>query len=172
MTNRAIHEFEIGLNGFEPDIFDFLGVFHALDVFVRAEFQVDGIGIVDNGLDVLRTEQFGQIAPYFITEGEFSIGKSARAGKPGSDVARRFAMHAFPGHALRAFTFVNQSSLIEDNDLFAAIVFQKFERRENSRGTGTDNQYVIHGNTSLSGQKSFLCCPRSSILPYLSKKHN
>ena len=67
----------------------FLGVADALDVAVRAEFEVDAVGVVDQILRVLRADERREIAADLVREGELAIRKRARAGKAGGDVAIR-----------------------------------------------------------------------------------
>ena len=75
---------------------------------VRAEFEVDAVGVVDQILRVLRADERREIAADLVREGELAIRKRARAGKAGGDVAIRAAVDAVLGDGFRAAALFNR----------------------------------------------------------------
>ena len=65
VADGAVHEFEPRLNGAQADLLDFVARIQPFDVFVRAEFEIDLIGIVDGLLRERFADELGQISPHF-----------------------------------------------------------------------------------------------------------
>ena len=65
VTNRAIHQFESRLNGALADFLDFFARVQTFDVFVRAEFEINFIRIIDRLLREFFADELRQIAAHF-----------------------------------------------------------------------------------------------------------
>ncbi len=66
MADRTINQFKVGLYSFKTDIFYIFRRFQPFDVRVRAEFEINFIGVVDDFLRPRRPYKFGEISPYFV----------------------------------------------------------------------------------------------------------
>ena len=62
MANRTVNELQTGLNGTLADLLDRFFLADSLHVRVRAEFEVDGIGVVDERLCRVFTDELRQVA--------------------------------------------------------------------------------------------------------------
>ena len=63
MADRTVDQLKTRLDGAFADILDRLGVAHALDVRVRAEFKVDSVDVVNIILHLCLAHQTRKIAP-------------------------------------------------------------------------------------------------------------
>ena len=145
VADRAIDQLEPGLNRAAANLAHFLGVADALDVAVRAEFEVDAVGVVDQILRVLRADERREIAADLVRKGELAIRKRARAGKAGGDVAIRAAVDAVLGDGFRAAALFNRLTLFHDGDVLFASPANHFNRGEDARRTRADDDDIgIH----------------------------
>ena len=79
MTDGAVHQFEARLDGALADLLDLVLVAQTLDLRVRAELQIDGIGVVDQLLGLLVADQLWQVAAHLGAQRQLAVGKRARA---------------------------------------------------------------------------------------------
>ena len=143
MANGTIDEFQSCCDCATTDFFD-LNVFAvcALDFLIRAEIEINPVGVVDKFQHGVVTDKLGKVAADFRRQRKFPVGKRARARKARGDVAVRFAIYALARFVFRAVTSVDVSSLFDDGDGFVAVLTNKFQRRENTRRSRTYNQDV------------------------------
>ena len=66
VADGAVHQLQARLDGVLADLLPLLIVAQALNVLVRAEIQIDLVGIIDGLLGHLRGDESGQIAAYLI----------------------------------------------------------------------------------------------------------
>ena len=142
MADRAVYQLQPRLDRALSDVLDLVRVAEPFDVRIRAEFQIDPVGIVDQLLRQSLADQGGKIAADFIAERELSVGKRARAGESGRDVAVRLAVHAFFRLCLGAEAALDRLSLLHDDDMFFRLAAQKLERGEDTGRTGADDDDI------------------------------
>ena len=62
VTDRAVNQTQARADGARADLLDLLRILQALDVLVRAELQIDAVGVVDELLRLLLADEGGQVA--------------------------------------------------------------------------------------------------------------
>ena len=82
VADRAVDELQAGLDRALADLLDGVLFAHALDVLVRAEFEVDRVGVVDQGLREIVADELRQVAADLGREGELAVRKRAAPEKP------------------------------------------------------------------------------------------
>ena len=78
MADGAIHEFEPRFNRFFADFLDLVLVAESFYVLVRAEFEINLVGIVDELLREIVPYEFGKLAAHFVRKRQFAVRKRAR----------------------------------------------------------------------------------------------
>ena len=73
MADRAIDQLEARLNRAAADFAHLFGVADPLNVAVRAEFQINAVGIIDQILRVLLADERREVAANLMREGELAI---------------------------------------------------------------------------------------------------
>ena len=145
MADRTVHKAQICLDGVLADLLDLLAVADTLDVWIRTEFKIDLVGIVNQFLRKRRADQVRQITADLAGQAQLAIRKRARAGKAGRNGAGRLAVDAFAGLRLRAMPFFHRLAFFNQQNLCLALIPQHFKRGENARGArADDNQIEIH----------------------------
>ena len=142
VSNRAIDQLQSSLNRARANALDLVGIAHALDMRIRAEFEIDAVGVIDRLLCKRFADQRRQIAANLIGKRELAIRKRARAGKAGRDMAIRAAVHALLRLRLRATALFDRRALFADDDLFLRAFFQHFKRSKDARRTCADDYNV------------------------------
>ena len=142
MADRAAHEPQSRADGARADGLDLLGLDLALDVLVRAEFEIDTVRIFDGLLRRVRADERGQIAADLVAERKLAVGEGARAGKAGRDGAVGLAVEAAFCFRLGAVAVFHGLALFDDGDLFAAAETKHFHRGEDAGRAGADNDDV------------------------------
>ena len=66
MADGAVHQLQARLNGPLADLLDVAALIDALHMGVRAEFQIDFVGIADQILRQILSDQLGQVAAHLI----------------------------------------------------------------------------------------------------------
>ena len=175
MADRAIHQFEPRLNRTLSDFFHFFGYVDSFNVFVRAEFEVNFIRIVDRFLRQFFADEKRQIAAHFGGKRQFPVGKRARARKTRGDMAERLAVHAFSRHVFGASAIFHRFPFFHDKYALFTAAAQHFECGKNTRRPRADNYYVFLHCSVLSPRfiffafiKPVLPAGRSVFLPFSS----
>ena len=73
VADRAVDELQAGLDRALADLLDGVLFAHALDVLVRAEFEVNRVGVVDQGLREVVADELRQVAADLGREGELAV---------------------------------------------------------------------------------------------------
>ena len=147
MADGAVHQPQPRLDGPLADGLDLIRVAQALNMGIRAEFQVDLVRIMDGLLDQVRPHQVGQIPAHLAAQGQLAVGKRACTGKARGDMAIGLAVHALAGLALGAAAVLHSAALLHNQDFFPAPLFQHLQCGEDTGGACANDDYVlIHGD--------------------------
>ena len=147
VADGAIHQLQARLDGTLADILDLLAFIDALHLGVGTEFQIDLVGVVDEFLGKILADEVGQLAAHLVTQGQFAVGKSARAGKSGGDGTGRLAVDADAGLVFGAVAFFHRLALFHQQDLVGLVAFaQQFQGGEDAGRAGAYDNQVIHGS--------------------------
>ena len=145
VTDRAVDQTQARADGTCADLLDLFRVLQPLDVLVRAEFEIDAVGIINEFLCLLLADKRRQVTADIAAQRELPVRKCARAGESGRDVAVRLAVHALAGLGFRAAAVFNGLSLLDHDDLLRSAAAQQLQRRENTGRTGADdNNICVH----------------------------
>ena len=145
MANRAIDQLQACANGAAANLAHLFRITDALDMAIRAELKVDTVGIVDEILRVLLTDERREIAADLMGERELTIRKRARAGKAGRDMTIRAAVDAVIGDRLRAAAFFDGLTLFDDDDMLMAALTEHFNcGKDACRARADDDDIRIH----------------------------
>ena len=85
-------------------------------MLVGTELKIYFVRVINGFLRLLRTDERGQISADFIAKRKLSVGKSACAGKAGSNMAIRLAGNADLGLILGAVSVFNSLSFFNDHN--------------------------------------------------------
>ena len=155
VTDRAVDQTQPRADGARADLLDLLRILQPLDMLVRAEFEIDAVGVVDELLRLLLADECGQVAADIAAQRELPVRKCARAGESGRNVAVRFAVHALAGLGFRAAAVFNGLPLLDHDDLLRSAAAQQLQRRENTGRAGADdNDICVHEGFLLNSIRS------------------
>ena len=143
VADGAVHQLQPRLNGPLADGLDLLGVAQALNAAVRAELQVNPVGIADGVLSPLRPDEGGQVAPHLAAEAQLAVGEGAGPGEAGGDVAVGLAADALAGLALGAAAVLHRLALLHEHDALAAAALAHLQGGKDPGGTCADNNHVF-----------------------------
>ena len=73
MTDRAVHQLEAGLNGAPSDFLFALILTQTLDCLIRAELQINAVGLIDGFLRHILADQRRQIAAHLIAQRQLAV---------------------------------------------------------------------------------------------------
>ena len=146
VADGAVHQLQSRLDGPLADLLAFLLVLQTLDMGVRAEIQVDLIGIVDGLLGQVRADEGRQVAAHLVAEGQLAVGEGTGAGKAGGDMAVGLAVHTLAGLVLGAVALFHRLSLFHHDDLLLAALFDHFQSGEDTGRAGADDDNICVHN--------------------------
>ena len=147
VADGAVHQLQPRPDGPPADGLDLLRVAQALHVAVRAELQVDAVGVVDGLLGLVRTNEAGQIAPHLAAEGQLAVGEGPGPGEAGGNVAVGLAAHALARLALGTAAVLHRPALLHNENPLPAALFQHLQGCEDAGGPCADDDNVsVHGN--------------------------
>ena len=142
VADGAVDELQACANGAAADDADLIGVGHALHMGVRAEFQVDLVRIVNEGLGKVRADEVREIAADLVVQRELAVRECACAGEAGRDVAG-LAVHALLRLALRAGALFHALALFDHQNLLVCAAAEQLDGRKDAGRTGTNNDQII-----------------------------
>ena len=146
VADWAIDQLQARLDSALADVLDVGAFVDALYLRISAEFQVDLIGVVDQFLGKVLTDQVGQFAADLVGQGQLAVRECARAGKAGGDGTGRLAVYADAGFILGAVALFHRLALFdEQNFVGGAALAQQLQRGENAGRAGAYDDKVIHG---------------------------
>ena len=116
VADRAVNKLQACLNGLDADFLFSEGILKSFNVLVGAELKIYFVRVINGFLRLLSTDERGQISADFIAKRKLSVGKSACAGKAGSNVAIRLAGNADLGLILGAVSVFNSLSFFNDHN--------------------------------------------------------
>ena len=116
MADRAINKLEPRLDCTFANILYGLGILQTLDVLVGSEFKIYPVGISYGILNLFRTDESRKFSSDLIAQRKLSVGKRARAGKSGGDMAVGLAVHAVTRLRFRTAALLDALPLLDDND--------------------------------------------------------
>ena len=163
VSDRAFDQLQVGLDRAATDVFDLLLLIDSVDIFVRAEFQVDRVGFPHKLSGLVIAQDLRQVSADIRRKRQLAVGKSAGSRKAGGNVAW-LASHAAPGHSLRTAPLLNGSALFNDKDPHIRFVLYQLICAENAGRACADNDhiiFVIHKNLKIT---SVLCLRRTRSL--------
>ena len=150
----------------------------ALHVLIGTELQVDGIGVLDEGLGRVIADELGQIAAHLGGEGQLAVGKGPGPGEARGDVAG-LAAHAAACLGFGAAALLHGPAFLHQQDALAAPLAQQLHGGENAGGPGADDENVcVHGISTLPGARPlfFVVCakkpPRPAIRPHCAARYS
>jgi len=100
------------------------------------------VGVTDRLLRKRLPDKLRQIAADVTAQGELSVGKRARAGKAGGDMAVGLAVHTDAGLAFWAAAVFDGLAFFHDGDVLFAAAADQFDGRKDAGRPGTDNDDV------------------------------
>ena len=152
MADRAVDEFQPRLNGIAADLLLLFFVLQSLDMGIGTELKVDGVGVVDHLLGILRADETRQIAADLFAEREFAVRERAGTRESRRDVTG-LAVHALFGFHFGADALFDRLPLFDDQDLLFGAAAKHLDRGENAGRTCADDNDVIgsvhNGNLSF-----------------------
>ena len=144
VANGTIDELQTRLNRAATNVFDLTRIVDALDMFVGTKRQVRVVDPFDSRLRHVFPNKLRQVAADLVRERQLSIGKRARARKARRN-ATWLASDAMAHFRLRTIAPLDGKALLHKRNGRGRCIFQKRQRRENTRGTGThDNDIDGH----------------------------
>ena len=149
VADGAIHQLQPGRNGPAADGLGLFRIADALDMHVRAKFQIDIVHIVDGLLRLPLADERGQVAANLVAEGELAVRKSAGAGKTGGNVAVRLAVHALARDGLGAAAVLHRFAFFHQHDLLFAAFADHLKRRKDACGARADDYNVCRHSLLL-----------------------
>ena len=148
VADGAVDELQACANGAAADDADLIGGGHALHMGVRAEFQVDLVRIVNEGLGKVRADEVREIAADLVVQRELAVGERACAGEAGRDVAG-LAVHAFLRLALRAGALFHALAFFHERDVALVALADQLQGGEYAGGAGADDQNILFHRNSF-----------------------
>ena len=94
MADGTVNKFKTRLDSVLPYFLDFVIVADTFYVFVRAEFKINLIRVINKFLGEILSDEGGQVAADLVTQREFTVRECACAGKSRCNVAIGFAVYA------------------------------------------------------------------------------
>ena len=147
VADGAVHKLQAGLDGAGAYLAHLLVVADALNVLVRAELEVDLVGVVYGLLGQALAYERGQVAADVAAQAELAVGERAGAGKAGGYVADGLAVHAHAGLGLGAAAASELAALFDHDYLLLGAAAEHLQRRENTSGARADNDDIsVHIN--------------------------
>ena len=143
MTDGAVHQLQAGVDGVLADLLDVLAGVDALHMGVGTELEVDLIGVMDELLCELLSDQAGQVAAHLIGEAQLAVRERACTGEASGDGAGGAAVDAVAQLGLGAVALFHRLALFHQQDLFLAAVAQQFYSGEDAGRTGTHNDQIV-----------------------------
>ena len=146
VADGAVDELQPRLDGALADVLDLGALVDALDLGVGAKFQVDAVGVVDEGLGQLLANEVGQLAADLAGQRQLAVRERPRAGKPGGDGAGRLAVDADAGLVFGAVALFDRFAFFHQQNAVGAGAFaQQLQRGKDAGRAGAYNDQVIHG---------------------------
>ena len=97
MAYRAVNEAKTRFYRALSYLLDFLLASDALNMGVRAELEIDAVGIFNSLLRHIVADEFGELTADLGAQGQFAVRECASAGEPGRYVAIGLAVDALVG---------------------------------------------------------------------------
>ncbi len=146
VADGTVHQAQAGSDGVPADALDALILHQAFHRGVRAEFQVDAIGIINQLLGLVLTNQLGQLAAHLVGKGELAVRKRTGARETCGDMAIRPAVDAAAGRALGAAAAADRLAFFNDEDFLFGALADQLQGGKNAGGAGADDdQVIVHG---------------------------
>ena len=142
VADRAVDQLQPGLDGAGAYLAHLFVVAYTLNVLVRAELQIDAVGVVYGLLGETFANERRQVAADVAAKAELAVRKRAGAGKAGGYVAHGLAVHADSGLGLGAAAARQLTALFDHDYFLLASAAEHFQRREDAAGTRTDNYNI------------------------------
>ena len=139
VADGAVHKLEPGLDGSGAYLAYLIVVADALYVLVRAELEVDPVGVVYGLLGQALADERGQVAADVAAQAELAVREGAGAGEAGGYMADRLAVHAHAGPGLGAAPARELTSLFDHDYLLLGAAADHLQSRENTSRPRTDN---------------------------------
>jgi hypothetical protein len=143
MADRAVHQLQAGMDGVLSDLLDLLAGVDALHMGICAELKIDLVGVVDQLLCKLLSDQGGQVAAHLIGEAQLAIREGTCTGKAGGDGAGGAAVDAVAHFGFGAVALFHGLALFHQQHLLFAAVAQQLHSGKNASRAGTDNDQII-----------------------------
>ena len=144
MADGAVHQLQTRMDGVFADLLDVLTGVNALHMGVGAELQIDLIGVVDELLRKLLSDEGGQVAAHLIGQAQLAVRERARTGKAGGDGAGGAAVDAVAHFGFGAVALFHGLALFHQQHLlFAAVAQQLHSGKDAGRARTHDDQIVL-----------------------------
>ena len=153
MADGAVHQLQTGMDGVLADLLDLLAGVDALHMGVCAELKIDLVGVVDQLLCKLLSDQGGQVAADLIGQAQLAVREGTGTGKTGGDGAGGAAVDAVAKLCLGAVALFHRLAFFHQQDLlFAAVAQQLYGGKDAGRAGANDDQIVLFHCSVI------LCC--------------
>ena len=150
MADRAVHQLQAGMDGVLADLLDLLAGVDALHMGVCAELKIDLVGVVDQLLCKLLSDQGRQVAAHLIGEAQLAIREGTCTGKAGGDGAGGAAVDAVANLRLGAVALFHGLAFFHQQHLlFAAVAQQLHSGKDAGRACAHNDQVVLFHNVFL-----------------------
>ena len=147
---RAVNEAKTRFYRALSYLLDFLFASDALNMSVRAELEIDAVGIFNSLLRHIVADELGELTAYLGAQGQFAVRECARAGEPGRYVAIGLAVDALVCFRFGAAALFNRLTLFNHHNFLVRALADKLNGREYSgRARADDNYVVFHWYTSF-----------------------
>ncbi|MPM15871.1 hypothetical protein SDC9_62245 [bioreactor metagenome] len=145
VPDGAVHQLQPRLNGVLADFLALKVVAKSLDMLVRAEIQINLVGVVDCLLGQVLSHQRGKIAAHLIGKRQLSVGKGPRAGKSGGNVAIGLAVHAIARFVLGTVALFHALALLHHHNFLFTALFEHLQRGKNTgRARAHNHNVCVH----------------------------
>ena len=114
---------------------------NALDMLVRAKFQINAVGITNQLGCRIPADEVRQIAAHIRRKRKLSIAERARARKSGGNMAGR-AFYTLAGLGLGAAAALHRRAFFQQHNFFLCFPAHHLERGKNTSGACPNNDNI------------------------------
>ena len=140
---RAVNEAKTRFYRALSYLLDFLFASDALNMSVRAELEIDAVGIFNSLLRHIVADELGELTADLGAQGQLAVRERARAGESRGDVAVGLAVHADLRLSLRTGSFLNGNALLHDEHFLLRAFAEHFQCGKNTGGACAYDYNVI-----------------------------
>ena len=166
MTDRTVNKLQSCLNCTGTDLSDLFGVSDALNLSICAEFKIYTVGIVDGFLNQFFSDKIRKVSADLIAQRQLAVRECACAGKAGSNVAIRFAIHTFFSLRLGTVSVFDRLTFFDNDNLFLSALAKHLDSCEYTGRACSDDYNVcfhFHDTSEKNKSRTQSQCDRRSV---------